>query len=145
MNAGNETDPTLLNFTYICIAFKKTHMDFRVNYTNFTEVSIKDQKDTLGAVFYGSQYFRTEADTTFRQDTLVEISKSVPLQMDQKIGAALAGIGAALKNGSKVVVVLNFILNMVLSGVLQEMFAAMKKMQLMIHLLLVNVVVPASC
>ena len=28
---------------------------------------------------------------------------------------------------------------------LQEMFAAMKKMQLMIHLLLVSVVVPASC
>ena len=145
MNAGNETDPTLLNFTYVCIAFKETYMDFRVNYTNFTEVSIKDQKDTLEAVFYGSQYFRTEADTTFRQDALVEISKSVPLQMDQKIGAVLAGVGAALQNGSKVVIVLNFILNMVLSGVLQEMFTAMKKMQLMIHLLLVNVVVPASC
>ena len=65
--------------------------------------------------------------------------------MDQKIGAVLAGVGAALQNGSKVVVVANFILNMVLSGVLQEMFAAMKKMQLMIHLLLINVVVPASC
>jgi hypothetical protein len=34
---------------------------------------------------------------------------------------------------------------MALSGMLQEMFAAMKKMQLMIHLLLVSVVVPASC
>jgi hypothetical protein len=34
---------------------------------------------------------------------------------------------------------------MVLSGMLQEMFSAMKKMQVMIHLLLVNVVVPASC
>ena len=76
---------------------------------------------------------------------MVEISKSVPLQMDQKIGAILARVGAALQNGSKVIVVSNFILNMALSGVLQEMFAAMKKMQVMIHLLLVNVVVPASC
>jgi hypothetical protein len=57
----------------------------------------------------------------------------------------LAGVGSAIQNGSKAVVVLNFILNMALSGMLQEMFAAMKKMQLMIHLLLVNVVVPASC
>ena len=65
--------------------------------------------------------------------------------MDQKIGAILARVGAALQNGSKVIVVSNFILNMALSGVLQEMFAAMKKMQVMIHLLLVNVVVPASC
>ena len=76
---------------------------------------------------------------------MVEISKSVPLQMDQKIGAILARVGAALQNGSKVIVVSNFILNLALSGVLQEMFAAMKKMQVMIHLLLVNVVVPASC
>ena len=65
--------------------------------------------------------------------------------MDQKIGAILARVGAALQNGSKVIVVSNFILNLALSGVLQEMFAAMKKMQVMIHLLLVNVVVPASC
>ena len=46
---------------------------------------------------------------------------------------------------SKVAVVVNFILNMVLSGALQEMFAAIKKMQMMIHLLLINVQVPASC
>jgi hypothetical protein len=42
MNAGNQTDPTLLNFTYVCVAFKETYMDFTVNYTNFTEVSTKD-------------------------------------------------------------------------------------------------------
>ena len=34
---------------------------------------------------------------------------------------------------------------MVLSGMLQEMFSVMKKMQVMVHLLLVNVVVPANC
>lgn len=76
---------------------------------------------------------------------MVEISKSVPLQLDKKVGAILAGVGLAIQNGSKAVVVANFVLNMALSGMLQEMFAAMKKMQLMIHLLLINVVVPASC
>ena len=65
--------------------------------------------------------------------------------MDKKVGAILSDIGNAIQNGSKAVVIANFVLNMALSGMLQEMFAAMKKMQLMIHLLLVSVVVPASC
>ena len=65
--------------------------------------------------------------------------------MDKKVGAILSDIGNAIQNGSKTVVIANFVLNMALSGMLQEMFAAMKKMQLMIHLLLVSVVVPASC
>jgi hypothetical protein len=65
--------------------------------------------------------------------------------LDKKVGAILSDIGNAIQNGSKAVVIANFVLNMALSGMLQEMFAAMKKMQLMIHLLLVSVVVPASC
>jgi len=65
--------------------------------------------------------------------------------LDKKVGAILSDIGNAIQNGSKTVVIANFVLNMALSGMLQEMFAAMKKMQLMIHLLLVSVVVPASC
>ena len=65
--------------------------------------------------------------------------------MDAKLGAILDNIGAALEKGSKAVVIFNFVINMILSGALQEMFAAMKKMQIMIHLLLVNVIVPANC
>ena len=42
MSPGNETDPTLLKFTYVCVAFKETYMDFKINYTYFNEVSIKD-------------------------------------------------------------------------------------------------------
>lgn len=42
MNPGNDTDPTVLNFTYVCVAFKETYVDFMVNFTNFTQVSIKD-------------------------------------------------------------------------------------------------------
>jgi hypothetical protein len=44
-----------------------------------------------------------------------------------------------IKNSSKAVVILNFALNMILSSALQQMLAAMKKMQIMIHLLLIEV------
>ena len=50
-----------------------------------------------------------------------------------------------MKGSSKAIVVLNFALNMVLSGALQEMLASMKKMQIMIHLLLIEVQIPATC
>ena len=41
--------------------------------------------------------------------------------------------------------IVNFALNMMLSGALQQMLAAMKKMQLMIHMLLINVEIPPTC
>jgi hypothetical protein len=50
-----------------------------------------------------------------------------------------------VKNSSKAAVIANFALNMILSGALQQMLAAMKKMQLMIHMLLINVEIPPSC
>ena len=50
-----------------------------------------------------------------------------------------------VKNSSKAAVIVNFALNMMLSGALQQMLAAMKKMQLMIHMLLINVEIPPTC
>jgi len=42
-------------------------------------------------------------------------------------------------------VIFNFALNMMLSSALQQMLAAMKKMQIMIHMMLVSVEIPPSC
>ena len=50
-----------------------------------------------------------------------------------------------VKNSSKAAVIVNFAFNMILSGALQQMLAAMKKMQLMIHMLLINVEIPPTC
>ena len=48
--------------------------------------------------------------------------------MDPTSGRALIGAAVVAKQGSKLVVVFNFILNMVVSGAIQEMLSAMKKM-----------------
>ena len=45
-----------------------------------------------------------------------------------------------MSNASKVVVVVNF----VFSGALQQMLSAMKKMQIMIHLLLMDISIPSN-
>ena len=46
----------------------------------------------------------------------------------------------SMSNASKVVVVVNF----VFSGALQQMLSAMKKMQIMIHLLLMDISIPSN-
>lgn len=65
--------------------------------------------------------------------------------MDPALGKQLTAAAVTIKNSSKAVVVLNFALNFILSGALQQMLSAMKKMQIMIHLLLINVQIPPAC
>jgi hypothetical protein len=61
------------------------------------------------------------------------------------LAATLQKAAITIQNSSKAVVVVNFAMNMVLSGALQQMLSAMKKMQIMIHLLLINVQIPPTC
>lgn len=65
--------------------------------------------------------------------------------MNPTLGKQLTVAANSIQNSSKAVVVLNFTLNLVLSGALQQMLAAMNKMQIMIHLLLINVQIPPAC
>ena len=60
--------------------------------------------------------------------------------MDAKVGKALAGAANTMANASKFVVVVNFLF----SGALQQMLSAMKKMQIMIHLLLMDISIPSN-
>lgn len=79
------------------------------------------------------------------QTKIVEVSKPVPQQMDAGLAATLQKAAITIQNSSKAVVVVNFAMNMVLSGALQQMLSAMKKMQIMIHLLLIDVQIPPAC
>jgi hypothetical protein len=54
----------------------------------------------------------------------------------------MEAIGGTVSSVGKSVMIGNFIMNMFLGGILQELLAAMNKLQIMIHLLLINVTVP---
>ena len=53
MIPGNETEARSVNFTYECISFKETYMEFKMYWSYFDEVSIKENKDSLKVYFYG--------------------------------------------------------------------------------------------
>jgi hypothetical protein len=67
------------------------------------------------------------------------VKKFVPQQIELILADQLKKAAGVMKNSSKAAVIFNFVMNMVFSGALQEMLAAMKKMQIMIHMLLINV------
>lgn len=54
----------------------------------------------------------------------------------------MAGVGAAVGDAGKAVAIGNFIMNMFLGGILQELLSALSKLQIMLHLLIINVLVP---
>lgn len=62
---GIETDPSFLKFTYECIKFQSTYMEFQTSFNNTDQISIKESKEFIRVDFYGSEYFRTSTDETF--------------------------------------------------------------------------------
>ena len=70
---------------------------------------------------------------------VVEIVKELPPQIDPSLGEKLVEVGRAVDGGSKALFFGNFVVNIFLSGAIQQMLSALKKLHIMVHLLLVNV------
>ena len=68
--------------------------------------------------------------------------KVVPPQMDYRDGKKIKAAGVAVGGTAKAFVLLSFFLNIFLGGIMQELFAHIHKLQIMIHLVIVNVLVP---
>jgi hypothetical protein len=49
-----------------------------------------------------------------------------------------------VKNSSRTALLLNFLVNLVLGGALSQIFSTIKKVSLMVHLLIINVNIPAN-
>ena len=143
MIPGPDSNDSLLNFTWTCKAFTTLYMDVLMNYTYYDQVSINDVQDSIKLNFYGNKYFKANDTQTFVYSQSI-ITNLVPPQIDHKTGKALSILTNSLTATTKLVVVFNFILQIILSGSLQMMFSAMKKLQIIIHLLLINVFIPPN-
>ena len=64
--------------------------------------------------------------------------------MDPAQASKLGRLGALVGESSKLVVVANFLMNLFIGGSLSEMFASINKLQIMVHLWIVNVKIPAN-
>ena len=55
----------------------------------------------------------------------------------------MVAAGSVVGDAGKAVAIGNFVMNMFLGGILQELLSALSKLQIMLHLLIINVLVPA--
>jgi hypothetical protein len=79
MKPGIQSDPGLLNFTWSCVEFTPFYMDFQINYTRHMNVSIHDFKDALKVDFVGNQYFRSQSNFEYIEQSVAVLAKNVPL------------------------------------------------------------------
>lgn len=114
-----------------------------MNFTNFEEVSINAAKERLKVKFIGNHYFAAE-DTQTIDDEDLSISKEIPLQLEESFAETLGKITVAISKTSKAVMVANFVMNLFFGGALSTLFGAIGKLQIMVHLLITNVLIPAN-
>lgn len=139
---SSETNVTLIKqFTWECVDFTENYMDFQIQYEMFPEISIHPEKDLLQIDFVGREYFRTE-DGQMITEASIKQQKVVPTQIDPQLGATMKEMGDTVGSVGKAMTISNFIIGIFLGGILSELLAAMNKLQIMLHLLIVNVLVP---
>jgi hypothetical protein len=95
MIPGIESNLQDLNFTWVCVDFQPTYMDFLVNYTHYSNVSVHEFKDQLQVKFNGIQYFRAKSTKETIEQTISTLQKVVPLQMDPNAGGLAAAAAVA--------------------------------------------------
>jgi len=140
---GEESDSSLLNFKWNCTNFTSTFMDFDLFYEYTDIVSTNYYKEKINVNFHGIKYWSADDGQHFLEDESV-VEKKIPNQMDPALYGSIEGLAGILANGGKAVVVANFVLNVLLGGALSQLFAAISKLQIMVHLLITNVVIPAN-
>jgi hypothetical protein len=107
-------------------------------------VSIHDYKDWLEIKIYGYQYFRSADNNEYIEPTVSVMQRTVPLQLDPLGSKNFLLATQAVDNASKAVLVANFAMNLFLGGALQQLFSAIRKLTIMVHLLIINVRIPAN-
>jgi len=90
MKPGLESDIDDLEFSWKCIDFKPSYMDFNINYTRYQNVSVHDYSDALEVKFNGYWYFRAADSNEFIEKSVSIISKPVPIQIDPEGASMLA-------------------------------------------------------
>ena len=68
--------------TWTCEDFKPSYMDFTINYTQYQNVSIYEEKDKLVVDIFGFQYFRSADNNEYIEQSVSVMERKVPIQLD---------------------------------------------------------------
>ena len=141
--AGAYSDASQLAFTWTCSNFTSTFIEFSLNFTNTTVVSTNPQMEEIKINFIGKQYFAAEDGQPITANHS-SVASNIPMQLKPAEAVSLGRLASSISTSTKAVVVSNFIMNLLQGGTLSSLFGAIGKLQIMVHLLITNVRIPAN-
>ena len=86
------------------------------------------------------------ADTlgNFMSPATVLTPKSLPLMVSQAEVAAVQNFAASTKSAMQSAMLVNTIVSIVISGPLQQLLASVKQLQIIVHIMLINLAYPPT-
>lgn len=134
--------PKIEKFVWEAKDFKNHWMDVQIDWELYPEVSIHDDMDLLQVDFIGREYFKAEDGQMFMESRVVQ-KKEVPQQIDPRTGAQVEALGDAISGIAKGAMIGLLFLGIFLIGIIDELFAWISKLQIIVHVILINVLVPS--
>jgi len=86
--------------------------------------------------------FRDKNNKLIAEDQ--DIRQAIPNQIDPDAAAAVAQAGAAASSAVGASVTINIVLNLIMSASMNQMLSSIKNLQVIVHLCLLGVIVPAN-
>lgn len=133
------TDTSKVEFTYTVISFDQDQLVADIEFKSPSDVSATREKDELYVRLID---FRDNDGGLIANDTTLKYS--IPNQISAAEGAAVATAGSAASSGVGAATSIQLVLKFLMRGSLNGMLSSIQSLQIIIHLSLMNVVVPAS-
>ena len=136
---SEQTDATKLSFEVKVLEFSSDSLSMQLEFENPSYISTTNEKDVL---FLTMDNFRDSEDKLIVDEILLR--KNLPNQMDkeyaEKIKSASQAAGGLVGAGFSFTAVIN----LVVGHKMNEMLGSVKNLQLIVHLTLMHVLVPAN-
>lgn len=131
-----------INYTWECLNFTSEGMQLQLHFEKPSTVSYQMPLDKLLLTFWGQPAFKA-ANRTDYVPYAYNITHNIPAQMNVDSGTVLDSILLDASLAVKINMFGSYAVQIVLSGSLQKLFDAINKLQVIVHMELVNISIPA--
>ena len=141
---GKQSEMHMLKFNWTFVEFQTTQMLIQLDFENRNYVSqYSNNKDFIQLTIYGFQLF-ADSLGNFMSPPTVLAPKSLPLMASQTEVAAIQSFADTTKSAMQSAMLVNTIVSLVISGPLQQLLSSVKQLQIIVHIMLINLAYPPT-
>jgi hypothetical protein len=133
----------VVNFTWECLNFTTEGMELQLYFEKPTRVSYEIPLDMLNITFWGQPFFKAVTRMDY-VPMAYNISFPIPPQMDSSMGKFLENDLTHASIEKKMSVFGSYLTQVLISAALQPILEMINKSQIIVHMNLVNISIPAA-